>query len=155
MEKNIVKKLLKYDRLTGVFVWRTGARKGRRAGTLTNNGYRKIVINKQEYLEHRLAVLYVNGCLPVLDVDHMNCQRADNRWANLRVVDRQTNSRNRNGCNKNNRSGFIGAHEYRKGKWAAQISLVAGSKLHLGVFKFPEAANTMYMMAKEFYFGNH
>jgi hypothetical protein len=155
MDKPTIKKILKYCPLTGEFTWRIGTHKGRRAGALTSNGYRKVVIKGREYLEHRVAFLYMKGYLPVLDVDHRNCQRSDNRWINLRIVDRRTNSHNRSRCNKNNRSGFAGAHEYRKGMWAAQIVLEDGNKKHLGVFDCPEAASTMYTMAKEFYFGDN
>lgn len=154
MEQTTLKQLLKYDPLTGDFTWRTGTHKGKRAGTLSSLGYRKIVIGGREYQAHRLAVLYMKGTLPSTDVDHMNCTRSDNRWINLRVVSRAVNGRNRSGANTNNRSGFIGSHEFRPGKWVAQISLGGKAKTHLGVFSCPEAASTAYMMAKEFYFGN-
>ncbi len=154
MEQTILKQLLKYDPLTGEFTWRRGVHKGKRAGTISSLGYRKIVISGREYQAHRLAVLYMKGALPATDVDHMNCTRSDNRWINLRVVSRAVNGRNRSGANTNNRSSFIGAHEFRPGKWAAQISLGGNAKTHLGVFSCPEAASTAYMMAKEFYFGN-
>ena len=154
MEQTKLKQLLKYDPLTGEFFWRTGTYKGKRAGSTSSLGYRKIVVDGREYQAHRLAVLYMKGTLPSTDVDHMNCQRHDNRWINLRVVSRAVNGRNRSGANTNNQCGFIGAHEFRPGKWAAQISLGSKAKLHLGVFVCPEAASTAYLMAKEFYFGN-
>lgn len=155
MEQSKLKQLLKYDPLTGDFTWRTGSYKGRRAGATSSLGYRKIVIDGREYQAHRLAVLYMKGVLPSTDVDHMNCNRSDNRWINLRVVCRTVNSRNRKGANTNNRSGFIGTHEFRPGKWVSQISLKTGTKTHLGVYTCPEAAATVYLMAKEFYFGDN
>jgi hypothetical protein len=154
MEQKELKNKLHYDPLTGTFRWRTTARKGRLAGTLSSLGYVKIKIDRREYSAHRLAVLYMTGFLPTQDVDHKNCTRHDNRWVNLRVVPRQVNARNRAGANKNNACGWVGAHEFRAGKWASQINAAHG-KQHLGVFSTPEEAHLVYLMAKEFYFADH
>lgn len=52
-----------YDPETGVFVWRRGVRKGQRAGTAPTKTrqYRRVMIERVEYLEHVLAVFYMTG----------------------------------------------------------------------------------------------
>lgn len=155
MDQKLLKKCLRYDPLTGVFRWKVGAHKHKLAGTPSSKGYIKIVLQGKEYQAHRLAVLYVKGYLPLQDVDHMNCNRADNRWINLRVVSRQINAHNRAGANKNNQSGWAGAHCLRGRKWVSQITCPSKTKQHLGVFSSPEEAHLVYLLAKELYFGDN
>ena len=155
MDQATLKCLLRYDPLTGEFRWNSGTHKHRRAGTLSSTGYVKIVVQGKEYQAHRLAVLCMTGKLPTQDVDHMNCNRADNRWINLRVVSRRINAHNRAGANRNNRSGWAGVHSFRGGRWAAQIAPPHKAKQHLGIFNSPEEAHLVYLMAKEVYFGNY
>ena len=155
MDQATLKCLLRYDPLTGEFRWNSGTHKHRRAGTLSSTGYVKIVVQGKEYQAHRLAVLCMTGKLPTQDVDHMNCNRADNRWINLRVVARRINAHNRAGANRNNRSGWAGVHSFRGGRWVAQIAPPHKAKQHLGIFNSPEEAHLVYLMAKEVYFGNY
>jgi hypothetical protein len=155
MKQTELKKLMRYDPLTGEFRWNVGTYKDRRAGSLSSIGYIKIKIEGKEYQAHRLAVLYMTGKLPISDVDHMNCNRADNRWINLRVVSRHINSHNRSGANSNNKSGWAGVHRFRGARWIAQVSTPDKVKQHLGVFSSPEEAHIVYLMAKEVYFGHH
>lgn len=65
------------------------------AGSVQNTGYLAISIYGKKYLCHRLAFLYVNGKWPEYQVDHINGDRSDNSWKNLREA---TNSQN--GINK-------------------------------------------------------
>lgn len=155
MDQVTLKRLLRYDPLTGEFRWNQGTHKDRRAGTRSSLGYIKIVVQGREYQAHRLAVLYMTGKLPTQDVDHMNCNRADNRWINLRVVSRRINAHNRAGANRNNTSGWAGVHSFRGKRWVAQITPPHKAKQHLGVFGSPEEAHLVYLMAKEVYFGDH
>ncbi|MFW4291481.1 HNH endonuclease [Salmonella enterica subsp. enterica serovar Paratyphi C] len=46
-------------------------------------GYIRIYINKKWYLAHRLAWLYVTGKWPINVIDHINRNKADNRFINL------------------------------------------------------------------------
>jgi len=155
MNQATLKQSLCYDPPTGEFRWSEGVYKNKRAGTLSSLGYVKIVLGGKAYQAHRLAVLYVTGKLPTQDVDHINCNRADNRWENLRVVPRRINAHNRAGANKNNKSGWAGVHRFRERRWVAQITPPHKTKQHLGVFNSPEEAHLVYLMAKEVYFGNY
>jgi hypothetical protein len=153
MDQQTLKQLMRYDPLTGEFFWKTGAHKGKRAGCVSSNGYIKIVHKRKDYQAHRLAFLYVTGRMPVSDIDHMNCNRADNRLVNLREVSRSVNAHNRAKANTNNKCGWAGVHQLR-GKWVSQIVLPNRSKQHLGVFETAEEAHLTYLLAKEVYFGN-
>jgi hypothetical protein len=82
-----VRELLHYDPETGDFCWRVRrgqrAKAGAIAGSITSDGYRKIVIDKVPHLAHRLAVVWMTGETPGGRVTHRNRKRSDNRWKNI------------------------------------------------------------------------
>lgn len=96
--------------------------------------YLLIHIDRYPFKAHRLAFLYEEGKLPDLQVDHINQDRGDNRWSNLRLVTALENSRNQK-IPKNNKSGVIGVfwRNSRK-RWRSQIK-VCGDDIRLGEFK--------------------
>ena len=132
-----LKELLKYDCETGDFTWkkRLGGRMriGAVAGTQNGNGYTQIMINRQVYRAHRLAWLYMTGKWPENDIDHINHDRTDNRWVNLREVTRTENLKN-SSLRKRNTSGVCGVHWYEgRDKWQSYIA-ASGKRVHLGYF---------------------
>jgi len=90
-----------YDPITGVLSVKKPRKSaagkfrnpGTPVGTLTEHGYLKISIKGKVQYVHRLAFLMMTGKMPEM-VDHMNGNRADNRWANLRICTQQQNLRN-------------------------------------------------------------
>jgi hypothetical protein len=146
-----VKELLHYDPETGIFTRRVrvcNQAAGKVAGCIHNQGYWQIVVDRKVYLAHRLAVLYMTGAWPEADVDHMNGDRSDGRWENLRCVPHQSNQHNIGGVPAHNTSGLLGASwDKRKGCWRAFITL--NSKyVHLGYHPTAEAAHAAYLKAK-------
>lgn len=131
-----LKRLLSYAPDTGVFAWAAGAgekRAGNTAGWSNANGYRYIDINNKKYLAHRLAFLYVEGYFPEHDVDHMNGERDDNRWNNLRHVTMSCNLQNQK-KHENNSSGFTGVTwDKHWQKWRSQIGM-KGKQVYLGLY---------------------
>lgn len=73
-----------------------------------------------QYLAHRIIWKMVTGTDPDV-IDHINGDRIDNRFINLRNVDGFINQRNRR-APKHNESGVFGVTLCRAtGKWAARI----------------------------------
>lgn len=139
-----LKSLLHYDPSTGRFIWtaaRRGVRVGDECGRISlGHGYREIGIDCRLYRAHRLAFLYMLGRFPVSDVDHVNRDKADNAWANLREATVSQNMANID-VKPSNTSGYIGVTwDAARGKWRAQIRF-NGRKKNLGRFAEPiEAA---------------
>lgn len=63
-------------------------------GSLDKDGYLIIKIKKHQFKAHRLAWFLYYGSFPVMEIDHINRNRLDNRIENLREVDRKGNNRN-------------------------------------------------------------
>lgn len=148
-----VNELLSFDPETGVFTWNEkpcrGWRKGDdlTAGRVLENGYIRIVIDRENYMAHRLAWLVSTGREPYDQIDHINGNRADNRIANLREATGSENQQN-HPVHVNNASGYPGvSFNRRKKKWKAQIK-VKGNIRHLGWHDDPKDAASAYHAAK-------
>ena len=130
---------LSYDPATGVITWRTGKQRGRRAGCLASNGYWRVEFDRRAYPLHRVAWALMTGEWPDRCIDHINRDRADNRWENLRLADAKQNAQNM-GVSRRNRSGHVGVAKVKRvNRWAAYIE-VAGKNIHLGNHKTIESA---------------
>lgn len=95
-----LKELLQYFPETGEWIWlnppvHNGNLKGKIAGHIRPDGYRIIRINGQKYYAHRLAFLYMEGELPAKEVDHIDRDPSNGRWANLRHATSSQNKFNR------------------------------------------------------------
>lgn len=137
-----LKDLLGYDPGTGIFtrvVKVSNFNEGDIAGCLRPDGYLQISVDDRRYLAHRLAFLYITGSFPEKDVDHINGIRTDNKWKNIRIVDKRGNARNTKIPITNN-SGALGVcWATRESKWMASIK-IDGKGRHLGYFnKFDDA----------------
>ena len=96
-------------------------------------GYYQLNIFGRPYLVHRLIFLYMNGELPENDVDHINGDRTDNRWCNLREVTRMENLHNM-GVRPNNTTGHVGISlRSDTGSYHAYIDY-NNKRIHLGNF---------------------
>lgn len=142
--------LLRYNPETGLFAWLVSrgrtAKAGGVAGGLDKEGYHVIKIDGREYKAHRLAWLYVHGAWPSAEIDHVNRDRADNRWSNLREATETQNSANRSMSSRNT-SGVKGAcWNKARGKWMGYI-MSNGSRRHLGYFTNLEDASAAYAAA--------
>lgn len=97
-------------------------------------GYGTGWVNGKNMLLHHLIV----GKAPDgLDIDHINRDPSDNRKANLRVVDRSTNLRNK-GLSPRNTSGYRNVYWNKRAKrWNGQV--IIHSKCHsVGYFDSAE-----------------
>lgn len=82
---------------------------------LTSDGYLRTTIKSADYLIHRLAFLYMTGNIPKI-VDHVNHNKTDNAWNNLRSVTQAQNMANRK-PNGNRR--YKGVFKDMNGPWIA------------------------------------
>lgn len=145
-----VAEILSYCPETGVFRWKVSrgtAKAGDVAGSHdAAHGYRLIGIKGCVYKAHRLAFLLMNGAMPTQPVDHLNGDRADNRFSNLRQVSNELNSQNQRKAHKNSKTGLLGVTPH-KGRFMAKIK-VNGEKRYLGLYDCPEVAHAAYLAAK-------
>lgn len=147
-----VREVLDYDHRTGVFMWRVGQRKGRRAGNISPRGYRRIMVDRCMHLEHVLAWLYVYGEWPSQQIDHKDNDKANNRLSNLRLATNSQNHINK-GLQRNNTSGFKGVSwDTQIQKWRARIK-VNGVNKYVGVFDDVAAAGAARAEAERKFFG--
>jgi len=157
LTQEYLKSILHYDPETGIFTWLKCRNKnlvGSKAGYICSSrghGYVKIRIKSKQYLAHRLAFLYMGGKIPQT-IDHINQDRADNRWCNLRECTRSQNGANQKSYRKNNTSGYRGVHLHPCGKYMSRMCN-NGRRYYLGLFDNPEAAHEAYKKAHSELFG--
>lgn len=152
-----LKELLHFEPGTGHFTWlvsrnSNNAIVGSLAGSVNGRGYIQIRIDGVRRYAHRLAFVYMMGELPPKDVDHLNRNRADNRWANLRPASRRENEGNK-GLRGDNTSRHRGVTwDKQAGKWRARGTR-DGRRIHLGRFENIEEAAAIARAWREKNFG--
>lgn len=150
-----LRELLHYDPETGVFTSRTDfigkgfqRKAGEVAGSPHNKGYWHIAVDSKRYLAHRLAWLYMTGAWPEKSIDHINGDKRDNRWSNLRDVSHFINMQNMHSAKGERPKGDLGVTwRPRFGRWYAQIT-ANGKYRFLGSFKDKQDAINAYLTAK-------
>jgi hypothetical protein len=94
-----VRRFLTYHEEAGIFTWARHTNKhsrGELAGRLDKEGYIRICVDGKEDRAHRWAYIYMVGDIPDgFDIDHINRNRLDTRWSNLRLATRSENNFNR------------------------------------------------------------
>jgi hypothetical protein len=112
----------------------------------TGPGYLQVSLCGRPYLVHRVVYLMMTGRWPRKEIDHINGDRTDNRWVNLRVASRSQNGANK-GISQANNSGYKGVHLCSfTGLWRARIKM-KGKSTCLGRFPTPEEAHAAYVVA--------
>ena len=130
-----LKSILRYDLHTGWFI-----KTNMPLGSVGKNGYLSIRIDYKSYYLHRLAFLYMTGSFPEHDVDHINGNRHDNSWSNLREATRSQNLQNRKA--NLNRVLPKNVYQHPSGKYRVGITY-KGVRKHYGYFDSLELAILM------------
>lgn len=139
-------RILKYDKDTGFFFWnepRPKIRVGQKAGHLHHTGYINLEIGGKHYAAHRLAWFYCTGKWPSDQIDHINCNKSDNRIENLREA---TNGQNHANVKTRNKLGHKGVQFRANLKNKPYVVKIRHNKkdIHIGCFATIEEAAQAY-----------
>lgn len=144
--------LLSYNPQTGVISWRvargTRARAGVTAGCLDPQGYRVIGIDNRAFLAHRLAWALATGAWPCGEIDHINGNKSDNRFCNLRIA---TSAQNK--MNRGKYKGSLLKGVAKTGNRFRGYITINGVRKHLGSYPTQELAHAAYCEAAQKAFG--
>jgi hypothetical protein len=140
--------ILNYDPQTGCLYWKSPRPKikvGAKAGHLHRRGYINLEINGKHYAAHRIVWMYVTGRFPEKMLDHINGNKTDNRFENLREA---TNGQNRANSRTTNKHGLKGVRLLpwiKEGGrcWEAKIT-ANGRVRYIGCFFSKEEAHQAY-----------
>jgi hypothetical protein len=151
-----LREVLNYDAETGLFIWlkTLGSKrmKGLPAGTLNDQGYILICVDRKDYRAHRLAWLHETGCMPARHIDHIDGDRSNNRMSNLRLASISQNLANSRRPITNT-SGHKGVSwDASRGKWQVKIQVMGVTK-HCGRFHDINDAAAAYERAAKAHFG--
>jgi len=149
-----LKEILKYYPESGNFIrilsCAPNAQAGQLAGYTDARGYRVVGIDGSSYKLHRIAFLYMNGEMPPSGVDHIDGDKENNSWSNLRLATQQENSRNKK-IYKRNTSGVNGVSWCKRSeKWVASIR-VSGKTKHIGYYSSLDDAAAQRGLAEKKY----
>jgi hypothetical protein len=138
-----------YDPATGEF-WRiltghnkskTGTISVRRQIRAASRGYLQVGFSGKVYYVHRLVWVWMTGQIPTF-IDHIDGNKKNNEWANLRQVLRDDNYLNL-GVGTRNNSGVTGVYWHPAvNKYAVQITK-NGKQKYLGCFDSIEEATAV------------
>lgn len=152
-----LKQLLHYDENTGVFtrlVSHRTDRIGKEPGALNTKGYVQIRIDGKLYVAHRLAWLYITGEFPCDQLDHIDGDKTNNAFHNLREVTNKQNQENV-ALQVNNTSGFRGvSYDKRYKKFRAYICHNWHNKT-IGFFETALEASNAAKHARDRMFTHH
>ena len=147
--------LFSYNPRTGEILRRMdrspNAKAGQKVGTVDGKGYLHVSVLKKFVRLHRLAFFLQTGETP-LEIDHIDRDRTNNTWQNLRPALRKDNVGN-SAPGVANTSGFKGVSYNKRGRvWHAQIK-INGKQTYLGRSRDPLIAARLYDKAAVEHFG--
>lgn len=134
-----LREVLHYCPDTGNFTWIMSTRKGwvgKVAGSPASGGYIQTLVDCHPYRNARLAFLWMTGQWPKQEVDHIDGNRTNNSWNNLRDVSRSVGCRNR--ATDKAVSGIAGVSPY-KDRWVMQLTRDDGARMNEYFTDFFEA----------------
>jgi hypothetical protein len=150
-----VKNSIDYDPLSGTFFRKSKikSKNGKPAGYI-DGGYLLIKINGKKITAARIAWILQTGEWPTKIIDHINGNKLDNRFVNLREATPAQNSQNRK-IPIHNTSGITGVSWNKdKKKWSVQIK-ASNKGIWFGYFASKEEAIAVRHAAEIKYFGDY
>lgn len=140
--------LLKYDPLTGkwlrLYKTRGTSKKEWFSGSPDDRGYLRLELKGKTYKAHRLAWLYMTGEWPTKCIDHINQNKSDNVFSNLRDVSLSINQLNKKKFFTDKTSIYKGVHLKKSiNKWQAVLRY-EHVVYYLGYFETEKEAHLAY-----------
>lgn len=167
LSRDLLNSLLSYDPETGILVWKGrpssmfqtqracstwNARYAGRVCGVNNKvsatGARAnvgVTIFDRKYVAHLVIMAMAGIDVPDgMQVDHIDRDPWNNRWANFRIATAAENTRNR-ASPKHSRQPWKGVRCGPRGnRWYPRAATASGAKVHLGSFGCPTAAAIAY-----------
>ena len=118
-------------------------------------GYQTTYINRQMYRTHRIIWTMMTEKIPD-EIDHINHNRSDNTWVNLRNVTHIENTRNRT-LNQNSKTGVMGVTLTAFNKYKAAFYIENNTEVFGYFDTIEEAGQILIKKRKEYgkYHENH
>lgn len=138
---------LRVDWNSGQLFWKVKTNRtsiGDVASRKNSYGYFAVNVCGRRYLAHRVVWMLHYGEWPNGNIDHINCDKMDNRVANLRLATYQQNSANRPRITTRLNDLPKGVHPGKHGGFVARIKSGKKGK-YLGTYPTPELAHDAYM----------
>lgn len=158
MDAAYLRECFEYDPETGVLTWKDRPRShfrtaaahamfrnnfaGKPAGSVMGAGYVLLRVGGGQLYAHRVIWTIMTGEVPPSLIDHINGDRADNRWANLRLATSVDNGANRVG-RVDARPLPKGVYMTPKGRFFVQIMRERRSR-YIGTYDTVEEAKAAY-----------
>ncbi|HNC23501.1 MAG TPA: HNH endonuclease signature motif containing protein [Opitutaceae bacterium] len=164
MDYAYLRECFEYDPETGMLTWRDRPRSHFRApnayatfrnnfadkpaGSLAPHGYVTVRLNRKLLYAHRIAWVLMTGVWPLVNIDHVNGDKADNRWANLRLATQSQNMTNV----RVNAGHFRRKYDLPRGvsmdiRFPNRPYIAQYRKRYLGCYATPEEAHAAYLAA--------
>lgn len=140
----IARNIWDYNPNTGHFYWKCNPSRsvvaGDRAGNFDGK-YWRLQYKGKMYKASRVAWLYMTGSWPSEQIDHIDNDKRNDAFRNLREATNAENCRNRR-CRSDNALGLKGVHQTKQG-FVAQL-FMSGKYVFTGVYASPEEAKLAY-----------
>ena len=155
MTQKDIKATFDYNPDTGVCTWKEYRLKAAPGEPIDeryvySDGYIVISFKGKAQMLHRLIWVWMTGEWPENQIDHLNGDKMDNRWENLRDVTQYQNLCNKSAYAKE--SPEPPGVTKKGNKWVA-ILTVNKTQMKLGSFNSPEKAHNAYLQAKVLFHG--
>lgn len=156
VNKKLLDELFDYNEDTGIVIWKKSRSPRIKIGTpvkyVNKFGYIQVRLEGKLWMLHRLIWLMQIGDFPKGEIDHIDGNRSNNSWNNLRDVSKSQNMQNRRGPDKDSKTGVLGVtFDRQRNKYRAQLT-INGIKVLNKIFNTPEEAGNAYKQAKENYY---
>lgn len=125
IDAKYIRALFDYDPEKGALIWRykrRSKREGKPAGSTNKRGYVFVIIDARYYYAHRLIWVWHHGDT-LLQIDHINGVKDDNRIENLRLATNSQNNMNLGAKRSNKSSGVKNVTWHAQAnKWFVQVA---------------------------------